>query len=441
MKRILCTIASLLIAASMMAGEPQFKLNLNNASGIYSMGSKAVVSCCFEAPVTDSLSITIYRNSKPIDQFKLSPVKEGPHGWSIPSDLRIFEGSYDETCHIMVEVKQTEELSRRIGFVVAPEGFRTGYEEPADMKAWWDKQKKQLERMPMNVKSKALEVPEYFGGKYVCNDVEVDCLGPKPMRAYFAKPIGAKKKSLPIIILCRAAGVSGSWCRCNVNECVGNAALGNGALSLDLNAHGMLNGQDDAYYTELENNELLNYWNKGVNSREDYYFHGMYLRVLRAVQFMTKQPEWDGKHIIVIGESQGGGQTAAVAGLDTRVSTIVLNVPALIDLGGAEAERLSGWPQPIENHADESNLDSVLPYFDAGLMLKWSKADIFCEIGLTDTTCPAPAVWSGLNNAQGKKTINCVPYRDHSWPSGNLREEWERDYMNPRLAFIEECLK
>ena len=137
------------------------------------------------------------------------------------------------------------------------------------------------------------------------------------------------------------------------------------------------------------------------------------------------------------------------------------------DLGGARQGRLSGWPQPIENHQDLSSaqLDNTLPYFDGSQLIRHTKAEIFCEIGLIDTTCPPSAVFSSLNNvqgkktincvpyrthawpsgplnnAQGKKTINCVPYRTHAWPSGDLRPHWEENYLHPREAFINDYLK
>jgi len=51
------------------------------------------------------------------------------------------------------------------------------------------------------------------------------------------------------------------------------------------------------------------------------------------------------------------------------------------------------------------------------------------------------AVFSSLNNASGKKIINCVPYRTHAWPSGDLRAPWEEKYLHPREAFINDYLK
>ena len=103
--------------------------------------------------------------------------------------------------------------------------------------------------------------------------------------------------------------------------------MGRGALSFDLNAHGMLNGQPDSYYDSLQQNDLKNYPYIGLGSKKDFYFRGMYLRLMRTLDFLTSQPEWDGKRIMVIGESQGGGQALATAGLDHRVTAVIATVP------------------------------------------------------------------------------------------------------------------
>ncbi len=411
-----------------------YRLDIDHASGIYAKGERAVVTCHAEEVPLDSVRVRVYLNNMLSREFSLMPASR---------DFTALELALDSTCAVSVELQERHGKPASIGYVVAPEGFRAGYDEPADLMQYWADQKQQLKALPMQVKTTPLVVPAQYQGKYVCQDVEINCLGPAPVRGYMAKPVGAKKKSLPIVILCRAAGVSGYWCRCQVGECVGNAALGGGALSLDLNAHGMLNGQKDDYYRMLENGLLRNYWEHNAADRETYYFRGMYLRLLRAIEYMASQPEWDGKRIIVIGESQGGGQAMAAAGLDERVSAVCVHVPAMQDLGGARAGRRSGWPQPIENHPqlDASMLDATLPYFDGALLIRHSRAEIFCEMGLIDTTCPPASVWASLNAAPGKKTVNCVPYRTHAWPSNEEHPSWRNDYLQPRLDFIENYLK
>lgn len=428
-------VAILLVALSapLSLSAQSFHLLLNKEGGVYGKGERAVIMCHMDSLTADSLTVRVAVNNQLQREERLLPQYQA---------FALFDAAIDSTCAVSLEVSG-KGAPEGIGFVVAPEGFRAGYEEPADLMDYWNNQKALLQALSMQVKKTTLEVPEQYQGKFVCDDIEINCLGPAPVRAYMAKPVKAQKGSLPIVILCRAAGVSGAWCRCQVGECVGNAALGNGALSLDLNAHGMLNGQHDDYYRMLENGLLHNYYDHNAADRETYYFRGMYLRLLRAIEFMTQQPEWDGKRILVIGESQGGGQAVAAAGLDSRVTAVVLNVPAMQDFGGARLGRRGGWPHPIESHKDLSAdmLDATLPYFDGALLIRHSKAEIYCEIGLIDTTCPPSAVWSSLNGAPGPKTVNCVPFRTHAWPSGRLRPYWEEHFLHPREQFIANYLK
>ena len=428
-------VAILLVALSapLSLSAQSFRLLLNTESGVSGKGERAVIMCHMDSLTADSLTVRVAVNNQLQREERLLPQHQA---------FALFDAAIDSTCAVSLEVSG-KGAPEGIGFVVAPEGFRAGYEEPADLMDYWNNQKALLRALPMQVKKTTLEVPEQYQGKFVCDDIEINCLGPAPVRAYMAKPVKAQKGSLPIVILCRAAGVSGAWCRCQVGECVGNAALGNGALSLDLNAHGMLNGQHDDYYRMLENGLLHNYYDHNAADRETYYFRGMYLRLLRAIEFMTQQPEWDGKRILVIGESQGGGQAVAAAGLDSRVTAVVLNVPAMQDFGGARVGRRGGWPHPIESHKNLSAdmLDATLPYFDGALLIRHSKAEIYCEIGLIDTTCPPSAVWSSLNGAPGPKTVNCVPFRTHAWPSGRLRPYWEEHFLHPREQFIANYLK
>lgn len=433
MHRYLLLLSALLLTA-FPVGAQHFSLALNKESGVYAKGERAIVMCHADGADGDSLTVRVHYNNRLGREYRL-PVATGR--------FAVLEQALDSTCAVSVELAAADGKTEAIGFVVAPEGFRAGYAEPADLMAYWDNLRTQLATLPMHVWKASLEVPQQYRGKYECQDIEINCLGPAPVRAYMAKPVGAKPKSLPIVVLCRAAGVSGNWCRCQVGECVGNAALGNGALSLDINAHGMLNGQTDDYYRMLEGGLLRNYYEHNAADRETYYFRGMYLRLLRAIEYMAQQPEWDGRRILVIGESQGGGQAVAAAGLDPRVSAIVLNVPAMQDLGGARKGRLSGWPQPIEHHPNLGGamLDATLPYFDGALLIRHTNAEIYCEMGLIDTTCPPSSVWASLNGAQGKKTIRCVPFRGHSWPSGAWRPVWDEKYYRPRLAFIENYLK
>ncbi|NWJ52359.1 MAG: acetylxylan esterase [Bacteroidetes bacterium] len=404
-------------------------LRQTNETGIYKKGEKVRVTLLLKDKNTDSVLIKIRKDfSNQLTQKMLK--YEG-------DTLLVFSETFSEpTTYIFQASTKTESAS--IGLIVAPEEFKPGTSRPKDFDKFWKGEKAALRALPMGMK--IIPVKNIASG-YQCSDVEINCLGPKPVRGYFAKPVLAKPKSLPIVINFHAAGVSGDWCRSEPYNAMRYAKMGKGALCFDLNAHGMLNGQPDAYYTNLENGELKNYAQQGLESQHDIYFRGMYLRLIRTLDFLTSQPEWDGKRIVVIGESQGGGQSLAAAGLDKRVSAVIVTVPAMCDWGGSLVGRKGSWPYPFETTYDKEKMLSTLPYYDVAHVLKDSRATIVVEIGLIDLTCPSSAVYAAINQAKGKKIILTVPYRAHHMEQPAYKEIWENTISKTKEAFLQDYLK
>ena len=63
----------------------------------------------------------------------------------------------------------------------------------------------------------------------------------------------------------------------------------NGMLSLDINAHGIPNGKPAEFYGELRRGRLAGYPHQGNQSRDTCYFRSMYLRLVRAIDFLAAQ--------------------------------------------------------------------------------------------------------------------------------------------------------
>ncbi len=403
------------------------RLKQSHENGIYKSGQKIRITAVLTQRTTDSLFIKVWKNNNQmIVQKAILPVSDS---------FVIFESKMKEPCSVIIEAK-IKEAKQTIGLIVDPLKIKPGSAFPLDFKAYWDHEKQSLKSLLMEVKSKEMEISD---SRFVCFDTEINCTGPKTAKGYFAKPVKAKVRSLPIVLIVHAAGVKGSWCRSETENALNYARKG--ALCFDLNAHGMLNGQPDEYYSNLEAGELKEYYMSGLESREDLYFRGMYLRLLRTIEFLTRQPEWDRRRILVIGESQGGGQALAAAGLDPRVSAVVATVPAMCDWGGTLVNRKGGWPQPFEQSGDQEKMKQTLPYFDTANLLKDSKATIVVEIGLIDNTCPSTSIYAAINQAKGPKIIYPVPYREHAWPNAEQRKIWDPKVFNPKNEFVEKFLK
>lgn len=403
-------------------------LEINHSDGLYKSGDQIKVIAILPNHTSDTLTVKIWKNNDQLLQKTATiPTKD---------TCVIYSGVWNEACSIRISASQKEN-KKLIGLIVDPFKLKPGTECPRNLKKYWDQERAALKAVPMNVKSEKVDSKQ---SGVVCFNTEINCIGPKPARGYYARPEHAKAKSLPIVLLVHAAGVKGSWCRSEISNATEYAKKR--ALCFDLNAHGMLNGQPDEYYAGLESGELKEYFYKGLDSRNDLYFRAMYLRLIRTLDYLTQQPEWDGKRIVVIGESQGGGQALAAAGLDQRVSAVVATVPAMCDWGGTLVNRKGGWPQPFERSGNKENMKQVLPYFDAAHLLKLSKAMIVVEIGLVDNTCPATSIYAAINQAKGKKIIYPVTYREHSWPTAEQRAgHWDAMVFEQKNLFVENYLK
>lgn len=404
-------------------------LKQSNSSGIYNRGEKIKVTVSLDGIDADSIAVNIVKDYDSGPKWK--KVKYNS------DEIVLFEGAFKKPASMIFEVKAGTKYAGT-GFVVEPVKFKPGTKRPKDFDSYWREQKSNLRSLPMKVDSKPVE---NIDPGFLCSDIEINCVGPKPARGYFAKPLNAKPGSLPIVLNLHAAGVKGDWCLSKPSIALDYAKKGNGALAFDLNAHGMLNGQSADYYSELESGELKNYWETGIENRDEFYFRGMYLRLLRTLDFLCSQPEWDQKRIIVIGESQGGGQALAAAGLDDRVTAAVATVPAMCDFGRELIGEKGGWPNPFGYSGNKEKMMNTIPYFDDAHILENSKATLVTEIGLIDYTCPSVGIYAALNQSKGKKIIYAVPYRGHHQNQPDFQKEWEETVYKPKMRFIEDFLK
>lgn len=282
------------------------------------------------------------------------------------------------------------------GAGVDPQDIAPSLPVPDDFDAFWASKKALLAEIPMNPRM----VPVSPSAKgFEIFDVQADSIGGVPVSGYFVRPADAEPGSLPAILTLhgagvRSAGIPTGWAK-------------EGMLAMDINAHGVPNGKPAAYYDGLVTGSLSRYSMRGRDSRDTYYFLGMFLRVVRAIDFLASQPEWDGKTLILYGTSQGAAQSLAGSALDPRVTFFVAGVPAMADLTGIAAHRPMGWPG-MGVYSNVSKVKDVLEtvrYFDGMNFATRIKADGFFTVGFVDTACPPATVYAAYNNVNTGKAI------------------------------------
>lgn len=278
---------------------------------------------------------------------------------------------------------------------------------PEDFDSFWAAQKAALARVEMKATLTPVKTPFAQVDAF---DAQITCLG-APVSGYYGRPKDAKAKSYPAILFVHGAGVGDS-----ALHALAWSEREEGMLSMDINAHGLPNGQPKAYYEEQAQGALKDYRFVGRDDREKCYFKGMFLRVIRALDFLTAQPEWDGKTLIVYGGSQGGFQAFAAAGLDDRVSFFCAGVPAGCDHTGVTVGRINGWPKLvtlIDGKPVEAELQSAR-YFDNVNFARRAKCKgAAVTVGLIDTTCPPTSVYAAYNALTIPKNIFNMPLTGH----------------------------
>ena len=409
MRKTICLLAGLLAVFTVYGQSflEDVSLSLDKGiEGVYAKGDTVKVFA--EVGQETPTLVKVYQNG----QFQGVSETVLPAGKS-----EVFRGTYDEAAALMIRLANPADQhdSTTVGAIVAPEEFRPGFEEPTDFRKFWRKQLRKMRKEKMDVRLTPVAVPGEDGEKYVCYDLEINCLSFRPVRGYLALPRDARPHSLPIAIFAHSAGVlTASWTKASVNKAVSLAKSGNGAIALDINAHGILNGQDDAYYEAMQA-ELHDYSSRTVTDHESFYFRGMFLRLVRALDYLCSRREWDGKRVLITGGSQGGAQSAALAGLDPRVTMVVVDVPAMWDMGGILKGRSSAWTKPLEHDGVDSPAAKVMPYYDAANFMRHYKGGLVVNVGLIDMTCPPAGVWSVFNVCPASaKTMHPCAWKGHS---------------------------
>lgn len=132
------------------------------------------------------------------------------------------------------------------------------------------------------------------------------------------------------------------------------------------------------------------------------YLRNLYLSgVLKRLNISDNGYGFDG-NLTAYGGSMGGMQALSLAGLDTGVTSVYINLaPWCVNIGGAKIGRrlIGGCPE----------YNSVMAYFDAGLLAsKIANANIEADCGLGDYTCPPSGEMAMFNSLKTTGKVRFV---------------------------------
>ncbi len=410
-----CLIAVSWNATTQAASKYTLTVKADRAGALYKTGEQAtfrIQVTCDGQPVPEgsvSYAVDDYitdhpePNSYPKGSIEL---EDGIAAIPVTSDRPLFL-----RCRVSFVTPEKKQLQAVGGLGFSPLEIKPSLPLPNSFDKFWAEQKKQLAELSMQPK---LTLVGTNKSDVAAFDVQLKCLGGAPVSGYLALPSKAKPGSLPIVLWVQGAGVRSSS--------LGNALKGAqaGMLSMDINAHGLPNGKPAEYYSGQAKGRLAGYPQSGRESRDTSYFRGMFLRIVRAIDYLTSRPEWDGKVVAVIGHSQGGGQALVAGGIDSRVTFIAAGVPAICDHSGRVINRINGWPKLVPLAADGRPEPTILDasrYVDAVNFASRCKAEAILSVGFIDSVCPPASCYAAYNCLQGSKEIVNKPGMSHAAPA------------------------
>ena len=295
----------------------------------------------------------------------------------------------------------------KIGF--SPEKLQPYTKLPADFNAFWEKNLAEAAKCPM--KYTIEPAPEYSSEKSDCYLIKLQCFRPGSyIYGYLTRPKAAG--NYPVVLCPPGAGVK------TIKEPKRHIYYADeGCIRLEMEIHGLNPTMSAEEFKEISS-AFGNYLVNGIDNRDNYYMKKVYLACVRAIDYLTSLPDWDGKNVIVQGGSQGGALALITAGLDKRVTACVANHPALSDMAGYKAERAGGYPHLFKNYQgmDTPEKINTLAYYDVVNFAKQIKVPVYMTWGYNDNTCPPTTSYIVYNVLDCPKEALITPINEH-WTS------------------------
>lgn len=174
----------------------------------------------------------------------------------------------------------------------------------------------------------------------------------------------------------------------------------------------------------------------GLDSKENYYYRGAFMDLVRAIDFVFSRPEVDPEKIVAEGGSQGGAFTLAACALDHRIKAAAPTIPFLSDY--PDYFKIAPWPASafvgyLKEHPEKTwdEIYPLLSFFDVKNLAPMIRCPILMAAGLQDDVCPPHTNFAAYNQITSEKKYYVFPDQGHSVP-----QTWN----DIRMAFFREKL-
>jgi cephalosporin-C deacetylase-like acetyl esterase len=299
-----------------------------------------------------------------------------------------------------------------------PLAIKPTVKTPTDFIAFWESAKAELSKVPLN--TKMILLADRCTENVNVYQVNLQNIGNSKLYGLVAIP--KKEGKYPAVLEVPGAGVKPYSPDIKLAE--------RGVITFVIGIHGIPLTMDPGVYSDLSNGALKEYWTINLDNKEHYYYRRVYVGCVRANDFLTSLPQYDGNNLAVTGVSQGGALTIITASLDSRVKFLAAGFPALCDITGYLSERAGGWPHLFDKdnlryHNYKETLETI-PYYDVVNFAREVKIPGFYTWGFNDEVCPPTSLFSAYNQITAPKTLKLVLFTGHwTTPEQNVElNDW-----------------
>jgi cephalosporin-C deacetylase-like acetyl esterase len=288
----------------------------------------------------------------------------------------------------------------------------------SDFQNFWDESRARLKKV--DPQYRLIHQPELSKGELNVYEVSMRSFGDIRVRGWYEVP----KSKGPHPVILRVPGYGGN---------MKPIARFKDMIVFSFNPRGHGNSQEDI------KGKPSNYWIRGLDDKEGYYYQGAYLDCVRAVDFLCSRKEVDPERIAVAGGSQGGGLSLSTAALDSRISLCAPHIPFLTNwdlyFKTSHWPEVDKWIEAKESRTWQSTL-KTLSYFDTMNMAPWIECPVFMGVGLQDSICPPVTCFAVYNRVKGKKEYLVYPLAKHSVDKSHpqLVFNWMREKFGLKSA-------
>jgi cephalosporin-C deacetylase len=359
----------------------------------------------------------------------LSTVLEGK--LNLTNGVQEIESTITDPDVLLMEVKATGKDGKSTralgGAVAAPDGIQPSLPCPADFDAFWQSKLDLLANTPADP-----QLTPADGGRSGVDywRITMNNIRGTHIQGQLARPANGDK--LPAMLIVQWAGVY------PLQKAWATDPAAAGWLVLNINAHDLPIDESAEFYQHESQGPLKDYPAIANDDRDTSYFLRMYLSCYRAAQYLAERPDWDGRTLVVTGNSQGGMQALMTAGFHPRITCAIAGVPAGCDLTGPKAGRSPGWPAWYwkTQGKDAEKVITASRYYDVMNFASRIRCPVLVGVGLIDETCPPAGILATLNQVKGPKEIVFLPKGAHQ-DSNNSHGAFNERARIWRTALVE----